>query len=94
MEGKGIHHAATPAQSLALCSPMAPKKKQKIAFQKWREGNDKEAGRLFSRRWGYLMCYAMLEYCGIRLVERRTLLSLKDRVLIIVDGVLLSGIFN
>ena len=38
-----------------------PKKKVKIAFQKWMEGNDNEAGRLFSRRWAYLMSYAMLE---------------------------------
>ena len=47
------------------------------------EGNDNEAGRLFSRRWAYLMSYAMLEYYGIRLVERRALLSLKDRVEVI-----------
>ena len=61
MEGKGIHHAATPGQSLALCRPtaphpavgrgaMAPKKKQNIGFQKQsseqgRDGNDNEAGR-------------------------------------------------
>ena len=60
-----------------------PKKKVKIAFQKWMEGNDNEAGRLFSRRWAYFMSLAMLEYYGIRLVERRKVLSLKDRVEVI-----------
>ena len=34
-------------------------------------------------RWAYLVRYAMLEYHGIRLVDRRDLLSLKDRVLMI-----------
>ena len=42
--------------------------------------------RMFSERvsrWTYLVRYAMLEYYGIRLVDRRGLLSLKDRVLVI-----------
>ena len=60
-----------------------PKKKVKIAFQKWMEGNDNEAGRLFSRQWAYFMSLAMLEYYGIRLVERRKVLSLKERVEVI-----------
>ena len=68
---------------------MAPQKKLQKKTEQGREGNDSEAGRqapfvgMFSRRWAYLMCYAMLEYYGIRLVDRRSLLSLEDRVLMI-----------